>query len=177
MICDASFTKKTGLNQHNTSVHKGQPFKCTKCDYASSRKQNLKKHIAAVHEGLKKSKKIVIKSSKSAVQIATLPKHAPKLAKMANNCPKPQILSAISTTNQSESEKRVDETESSDSDVPNGKPKMILYPCKICKKDFAGPKTLQIHERVFHCKEKDNTTEESVGPLQNILGSLKFLQL
>ena len=106
-----------------------------------------------------------------------MPENGQKLAKMANNCPKPQISSAISTTNQSESEKRVDETESSDSDVPNRTPKMILYPCKICKKDFAGPKTLQIHERVFHCKEKDDTTEESVGPLKDILSSLKSRKL
>ena len=156
-------------------MHKGQPFKCTNCDYASSRKQNLKKHIAAVHEGLKKSRKIVNKSSNSANQIGTLPKHAQNLAKMESNCPKPQISSKISTTNQSESEKRLDETESSDSDVPNETPKMILYPCKICKKDFAGPKTLQIHER--YCREKDDITEDSVGPLKDILSSLKSRKL
>ena len=36
----------------------------------------------------------------------------------------------------------------------------ILYVCEICQKDFAGPKTLKIHERV-HRKEKDDRSEKS----------------
>ena len=32
--------------------------------------------------------------------------------------------------------------------------------CETCKKEFAGPKTLKIHQRV-HSKVKDDTTEES----------------
>ena len=36
----------------------------------------------------------------------------------------------------------------------------IVYVCEICQKDFAGPTTLKIHERV-HRKEKDDRTEES----------------
>ena len=38
---------------------------------------------------------------------------------------------------------------------------MGVYDCKVCKKDFAGPKTLRIHERV-HSKKKDDTTEQSI---------------
>ena len=36
----------------------------------------------------------------------------------------------------------------------------IVYVCEICQKDFAGPATLKIHERV-HRKEKDDRIEES----------------
>ena len=38
--------------------------------------------------------------------------------------------------------------------------KTNAHTCEICKKEFAGPKTLKIHQR-FHSKVKDDTTEES----------------
>ena len=44
--------------------------------------------------------------------------------------------------------------------VTEAEKKTNAHTCEICKKEFAGPKTLKIHERV-HSKEKEDRTEES----------------
>ena len=33
------------------SVHEGQQFQCSHCEYKATQKQNLQKHIKSVHEG------------------------------------------------------------------------------------------------------------------------------
>merc|ERR1712051_305534 len=44
--------------------------------------------------------------------------------------------------------------------VTESENKTNAHICEICKKEFAGPKTLKIHQRV-HIKEKEDKTEES----------------
>ena len=53
-MCDHSYSEKGNLKRHISSVHeKKKPFKCETCDYTSSQKVGLKRHITSIHEKIR----------------------------------------------------------------------------------------------------------------------------
>ena len=42
--CDASFTCRKSLTQHNKSVHEGIRYECDRCDYKATTKGHLRRH-------------------------------------------------------------------------------------------------------------------------------------
>ena len=49
--CDASFVRKSVLNNHVSRVHEGKKlFKCKICDASFLQKNVLKNHVSRVHE-------------------------------------------------------------------------------------------------------------------------------
>ena len=49
--CDYKAKQNRCLQTHLKSVHKGQAFQCNQCEYKATQKTNLKNHKKSVHEG------------------------------------------------------------------------------------------------------------------------------
>ena len=62
--CDASFTRRSNLNNHVKVIHEGKKVsKCFICDSSFIQSADLKRHIATVHEGQKPFKCSICDSS------------------------------------------------------------------------------------------------------------------
>ena len=50
-ICEAKFTSKLSLIQHNAALHNGEkPFKCNNCQESFLKKHKLDEHIDFAHQ-------------------------------------------------------------------------------------------------------------------------------
>ena len=50
--CEYKATQKSNLQTHIKSIHDGQTFPCTQCDYKATFKSSLSRHIKCRHENL-----------------------------------------------------------------------------------------------------------------------------
>ena len=52
MHCGYKATRKSSIQIHIRSVHRGQKFPCPQCDYKATQKARVQQHIKFVHEGI-----------------------------------------------------------------------------------------------------------------------------